>query len=70
VASQSPTPTSQGIPNGSGNGVQKRLTGTAKRQRKSGNGMVETRHYLRGGRSAGGQAAQAPTAHYSQMVPL
>jgi len=33
--------------NGSGNGVLKRqrLTGTAKRQRKNGNGMVETGHH-------------------------
>ena len=41
--------TSKKIRNGSsnGNGVRKRqrLTGTAKRQRKNGNGMVETRHY-------------------------
>jgi len=34
------------IRNGSGNGVRKRqrLTGTAKRQRKNGNGLVETEH--------------------------
>jgi len=37
---------SKKVRNGSGNnnGVRKRLTGTAKRQRKNGNGMVETGH--------------------------
>jgi len=33
-----------GSGNGNGNGVRQRLTGTAKWQRKNGNGMMETRH--------------------------